>query len=160
MNCLCLIFKPLIRSCSLPGVKIRRRQLLAMSIIFGRGFTRRNAFAFVSIKNLMSTGSSHGKADLTAQDPLFRYTSGRWLYNEELQLKRRYVKFNVAALRDIAGHALGVPFSRVTKLPEGLYNKVFLLGSDTGEGVLARIPNPNAGSSRCVVASEVATLTL
>jgi hypothetical protein len=109
-----------------------------MSIIFGCVFTRRKASTFVSIKKSFSTESSCGKADLTitSQERLFRYTSGRWLYNEELQLERRHVKFNVAALRDMACRALSAPFSRMTKLPEGLYNKVFSLASDTGEEIL------------------------
>lgn len=39
-------------------------------------------------------------------DPLFHYTSGRWLYDERLQLEGRYAKFNVEALQGIAGELL------------------------------------------------------
>jgi hypothetical protein len=46
----------------------------------------------------------------------------------------------------------------MTKLPEGMYNKVFSLKMENGEEVLARIPNPNAGHPRYCVGSEVATL--
>jgi hypothetical protein len=46
----------------------------------------------------------------------------------------------------------------MTKLPEGLYNKVFSLEMENGREILARIPNPNAGHPAYVVASEVATL--
>ncbi|KAI1987138.1 hypothetical protein LOZ53_004468 [Ophidiomyces ophidiicola] len=89
---------------------------------------------------------------------LFNYTSGRWLYDEELQLKRRYIKFNVKALKRAAGRVLGHSCSQITKLPEGFYNKVFLLKTELGGETLARIPNPNAGSASYVIASEVATL--
>ncbi|KAJ5555131.1 phosphotransferase enzyme family protein [Penicillium sp. DV-2018c] len=46
----------------------------------------------------------------------------------------------------------------MTKIPEGLYNKVFSLRMENGREILARIPNPNAGHPQRVVASEVATL--
>jgi translation initiation factor IF-1 len=47
---------------------------------------------------------------------------------------------------------------RISKLPEGLYNKVFSLKMEDGREVLARIPNPNAGYPDDIVSSEVATL--
>ncbi|KAI1906033.1 hypothetical protein LOZ39_006439 [Ophidiomyces ophidiicola] len=89
---------------------------------------------------------------------LFDYTSGRWLYDEDLQLKRRYIEFNVNALQRVAGRILGHSCSQISKLPEGFYNKVFLLKTELGGETLARIPNPNAGSASYVIASEVATL--
>lgn len=92
------------------------------------------------------------------QESLFRYTSGRWLYDEQRQLDRRHVRFNVEALCAVASGIFGTRCTQVTKLPEGLYNKVFSLKTDAGDELLARIPNPNAGSARKVVASEVATL--
>jgi hypothetical protein len=46
----------------------------------------------------------------------------------------------------------------MTKIPEGLYNKMFFLKMENGREVLGRIPNPNAGHPQLVVASEVATL--
>lgn len=46
----------------------------------------------------------------------------------------------------------------MTKLPEGLYNKVLSLTMENGRDILARIPNPNAGNPEYVVGSEVATL--
>ncbi|KAF4221630.1 hypothetical protein CNMCM6457_001781 [Aspergillus fumigatiaffinis] len=88
----------------------------------------------------------------------FRYTSGRWLYNEQPQLEKRYVQFDVPALQQTAGHIVGSRCLKMTKLPEGLYNKVFSLEMENGREILARIPNPNAGHPAYVVASEVATL--
>ncbi|QSS58818.1 phosphotransferase enzyme family protein [Histoplasma capsulatum] len=75
-----------------------------------------------------------------------------------LVLSRCYVKFNVEGLCRTASDIVGAPCTQVTKLPEGLYNKVFSLKTDTGEELFARIPHPNARSARELIASEVATL--
>ncbi|EGE02445.1 phosphotransferase enzyme family protein [Trichophyton equinum CBS 127.97] len=89
---------------------------------------------------------------------LFSYTSGRWLDDEESQLRKRYVEFNVDALKHCASQATGSVCVKLNKLPEGLHNKVFSLQMENGREVIARIPNPNAGNSRIVVSGEVATL--
>ena len=73
-------------------------------------------------------------------------------------MAKRHVKFNLPALKHIAGCALRSPCVEVVKLLEGLYNKVLSLRMENGKEVLARIPNPNAGQPHYVVASEVATL--
>ncbi|KAJ5551863.1 hypothetical protein N7461_006561 [Penicillium sp. DV-2018c] len=70
----------------------------------------------------------------------FRYTSGRWLWDEEQQLRDSCIS--------------------ITKLGEGGYNKVFRLIMNDGKTVLARIPNPNAGPAFYSTASEVATMEL
>lgn len=44
------------------------------------------------------------------------------------------------------------------KLPEGNFNKVFLLKLSDGKEVIAKIPNPNAGRAFFLTASEVATM--
>jgi hypothetical protein len=95
---------------------------------------------------------------IESNNHFFCYTSGRWLYNEPLQLKKRYVRFNVPALQQIAGRIASSRCVEMTKIPEGLYNKVFSLRMENGREILARIPNPNAGHPQRVVASEVATL--
>ncbi|PGH11882.1 hypothetical protein AJ80_06947 [Polytolypa hystricis UAMH7299] len=105
-------------------------------------------------------GSSHSQASLSRaiHEPLFHYTSGRWLYDEDLQLKCQYVKFNVDSLRERGSQVVGARCCQISKLSEGLYNKVFSLETENSKEILARIPNPNAGSSCYVFASEVATL--
>ncbi|KAL3449208.1 hypothetical protein BJX65DRAFT_306269 [Aspergillus insuetus] len=60
------------------------------------------------------------------------------------------------ALQEIAGWIVGSRCVEMTKLPEGLYDKVFCLNMENGRVVLARIPNPDAGHPQLVVASEVA----
>jgi hypothetical protein len=47
---------------------------------------------------------------------------------------------------------------QVIKLPEGLFNRVFLLVMDNGSEVIARIPTAAAGPAHLVTASEVATM--
>ncbi|KAI1933446.1 hypothetical protein LOZ66_006452 [Ophidiomyces ophidiicola] len=42
----------------------------------------------------------------------------------------RYIEFNVNALKTAAGRILGHSCSQISKLPEGLYNKVFMLKTD------------------------------
>lgn len=92
-------------------------------------------------------------------EQLFRYTSGRWLWDEEQQLRDRYRAFNVAGLQGLAARAVGSGGCvSITKLAEGGFNKVFRLVMDDGKSVLARIPNPNAGPSFYTTASEVATM--
>jgi hypothetical protein len=89
----------------------------------------------------------------------FHYTSGRWLWDEEEQLRQRSRVFNVAELQkiavDIAGSQKCVSMS---KIGEGNFNKVFRLQMDDGSVLMARIPHPNAGPPKYTTASEVATM--
>lgn len=57
----------------------------------------------------------------------------------------------------LAYPGLPEPGTKILKCAEGLHNKAFLLTLDTGEEVFAKLPNPNAGPSRYLTASEVAT---
>ncbi|GAP91259.2 putative phosphotransferase enzyme family protein [Rosellinia necatrix] len=94
-----------------------------------------------------------------AQHEFFRYTSGRWLWDEESQLRERYKLFNVHALQAVAAKSVcAEKCVDMVKLAEGGFNKVFRLLMDNGTAVIARIPNPNAGSARLTTASEVATM--
>jgi hypothetical protein len=92
-------------------------------------------------------------------NPLYNYTDGRWLWNEEKQLKARHVKFNLQALCDVTTRVVGSGSCiSVTKLTEGNFNKVLLLSMDDGKEVVAKIPNPSAGLPELVTSSEVATM--
>ncbi|KAL9601964.1 MAG: hypothetical protein Q9219_002188 [cf. Caloplaca sp. 3 TL-2023] len=107
---------------------------------------------------IFSTLSQNSKVMGCEYADLFRFTSGRWLYDEQNQMAKRYVQFDVDALLQIAGQALKSRCVELKKLPEGLSNKVFSLRMANGKEILARIPNPSAGHPYYVVASEVATL--
>jgi hypothetical protein len=88
-----------------------------------------------------------------------RFTSGRWLWNERQQFACRYVKFDLSALLQLAASAIGSrSCTKVLKISEGQYNKVFQLTMDDGREVIAKLPNPNAGRPYFITASEVATM--
>ncbi|KAI9934488.1 hypothetical protein MW887_000102 [Aspergillus wentii] len=119
----------------------------------------RRAFHLLPRAQARLASSSALKSDTqTRPDDFFHYTSGRWLFDEQQQLAKRHVKFNPQALQKVAGQLRNTQCVQMTKLPEGMHNKVFSLKMENGEEILARIPNPNAGHPRCVVSSEVATL--
>lgn len=100
-----------------------------------------------------------GTATADAFEPFYHYQSGRWLYNEQAQLAKRYVKFSVPALERAAAEGVGSGCCSVTgKVAEGFYNKTFSLTMDDGREVIAKIPNPNAGPRNITIANEAATM--
>ena len=107
-------------------------------------------------RNLPQTMSTNSTSPY---EHFFRYTSGRWLWDEERQLRERLLVFNVQELQRIAAESVGAQScASITKLAEGGYNKVFRLVMDNGSVAIARIPNPNAGPAHKTTASEVATM--
>ncbi|KAE8353953.1 kinase-like domain-containing protein [Aspergillus coremiiformis] len=72
----------------------------------------------------------------------------------------RYRKFNLQALLDASVKASGNGSNECVKLlkcVEGQFNKAFILTMSSGDEIVARLPNPNAGPAFFTVASEVAT---
>ncbi|KAJ2986726.1 hypothetical protein NUW58_g4892 [Xylaria curta] len=93
------------------------------------------------------------------QDEFFRYTSGRWLWDEQARFRERYRLFDVHELQAVAARSVRAEKCvDMVKLAEGGFNKVFRLTMDNGSTVVARIPNLNTGSPRWTTASEVATM--
>lgn len=107
----------------------------------------------------MGSTLSHNIENVSQED-LFSYNAQRWIWNEHNQLKRRYVKFDLKSLIRATEEAVGEGASciEVSKLPEGNFNKTFLMTMQTGLQVIARIPNPNAGRPHYTTASEVSTM--
>ncbi|KAL2815183.1 phosphotransferase enzyme family protein [Aspergillus granulosus] len=105
---------------------------------------------------------SDGTYERILEEDLYHYTRHRWLFNEQTELSKRHVWFNLWRLIDVAVNCCdGARYcTRVLKCPEGLRNKAFILTMDNGAEVFAKIPNPNAGPSQYTTASEVATLEL
>ncbi|GLB12524.1 hypothetical protein AtubIFM57258_010206 [Aspergillus tubingensis] len=94
-----------------------------------------------------------------SRDELFAYTNGQFLVDEEHQLARRYVKFDVDALCSVAA-ALGdvpSPVASVEKL-EGGFSKALLMRKENGSEVVAKIPCRIAGPAGLTTASEVGVL--
>ncbi|PYI29456.1 kinase-like protein [Aspergillus indologenus CBS 114.80] len=114
----------------------------------------------ITIRTITSLSEQKTTPD-SEHEHFFRYTSGRWLWDEEQQLRDRYKVFHVAELQSLAAQAVRSDSCvSITKLAEGSYNKVFRLIMNDGKTVLARIPNPNAGPAFYATASEVATMEL
>ncbi|RAL14787.1 aminoglycoside phosphotransferase family protein [Aspergillus homomorphus CBS 101889] len=108
---------------------------------------------FHSIRTLSSA------KNVSESDDLFRYTSGRWLWNEEQRLQDRFVAFNVSELQTVAANSIGAnKCVSITKLAEGGSNRAFLLKMDDGRSVIAKLPYPIAGPKYYTTASEVATM--
>lgn len=89
---------------------------------------------------------------------LYRYTSGRWLWDEQARLPEFYKKFNVPALKHIAAKSAGArKCVAMTKLAEQDSGKLFRLEMDNGAVAIAKIPVPISGPASLSTASEVAT---
>ncbi|KAB8272597.1 phosphotransferase family protein [Aspergillus minisclerotigenes] len=89
----------------------------------------------------------------------FRYTSGRWIWDERQQLRERYREFDILEVQKIAMElSSSGPCVSMAKIGEGSYNKSFKLTMGNGKTVIARIPNSNAGLAFLTTASEVATM--
>lgn len=74
-------------------------------------------------------------------------------------MARRYTPFDIDELIRVAGEALGSSTcTDIEKLPEGNFNKTFLLSFSDGKQGIARVPNTNAGRPFFSTASEVATM--
>ncbi|KAL3443391.1 phosphotransferase enzyme family protein [Aspergillus insuetus] len=93
------------------------------------------------------------------EDALYKYTRHRWLVDEQTELSKRYLKFNLRGLIDVAvGVCEGARYcTRVIKCSESLNSKAFILRMDNGMEVIAKLPNPGAGAPKYATASEVAT---
>ncbi|PYI02010.1 phosphotransferase enzyme family protein [Aspergillus sclerotiicarbonarius CBS 121057] len=93
------------------------------------------------------------------RDDLFAYTNGRFLVDEQRQLGRRYVKFDLDALCNVAA-AVGddsSPIASIEKM-EGGFSKALLMKKENGIEVIAKIPCRIAGPASLTTASEVGVL--
>ncbi|PYI05373.1 hypothetical protein BO78DRAFT_430530 [Aspergillus sclerotiicarbonarius CBS 121057] len=106
-----------------------------------------------------NTRASSNRYDCNPED-LYTYSAQRWLWNETKQLRNRYVSFDLQSLVQVAEEAAGnnASCTNITKLPEGNFNKAFLVTMRDGRELVVKIPNPNAGPSHYTTASEVATM--
>ncbi|KAK2760891.1 hypothetical protein FQN54_002131 [Arachnomyces sp. PD_36] len=121
-------------------------------------FTRRACNNTNSTKRLFTTHHTEMDQQEVPRNPLFNYSSGRWLWDEANQLRRRYQPFDIEQLKQTAAKSVNAKSCiSMTKLSEGSYNKAFSLIMDNGVQVVARIPNPYL-PQRVSTASEVATL--
>lgn len=115
-----------------------------------------SARRFLSIWNFIN---SFRNASESNHEDLYRYSKGRWLWNEEPRLQERYKRFNVSGLKQLAASIAGKQACvGITKIDEGSSNKTFELSMDDGSVVIARIPHPKIDPPFRMIASEVATM--
>ncbi|KAK4570045.1 hypothetical protein LTR86_003015 [Recurvomyces mirabilis] len=114
-----------------------------------------------SISKTSASTSSPSQLDTTETSTLFKYTSGRWIYNEQRRLAERERVFNVIALQRLAAAAVSrkaEDIFHIDKLGEGASNRAFVIHFRNGFKLVARIPYPATEPTHLVVASEAATL--
>ncbi|WEW59279.1 hypothetical protein PRK78_004748 [Emydomyces testavorans] len=114
-------------------------------------------FIRISKSGVRSIGSWANNRDL------FEYTSGRFLFNEELRRVERQVYFNVDALASVICCSVSQPVSElasIVKLAEGGFNRVLQATFNNGYEVIARIPYHIMVPKHRAIASEAATLGL
>lgn len=90
---------------------------------------------------------------------LFAYTNGHFLVDEERQLGRRYVQFDLDALCRTAATA-GGETSHIIAIDkmEGGFSKAFLMRKENGAEVIAKVPCRIAGPPSLTTAGEVGVL--
>ncbi|KAJ5101759.1 kinase-like domain-containing protein [Penicillium alfredii] len=95
-----------------------------------------------------------------SKEELFKYTNGRFLSEEDRQLSKRYVRFDVDRLCDVIASIPGAGPLQVSKIEkmEGGFSKALLVTTADGSEFIVKIPCPNAGRPMYCTASEVAVL--
>ncbi|KAE8333474.1 kinase-like domain-containing protein [Aspergillus sergii] len=94
-----------------------------------------------------------------SREDLFAYTNGHFLVDEQRQLDRRYLKFNLEALCAVAAAADG-DSSRITAIEklEGGFSKALLMKKENGKELIAKLPCRIAGPTSLTTAGEVGVL--
>ncbi|KAG6889548.1 hypothetical protein C0995_016675 [Termitomyces sp. Mi166 len=100
-----------------------------------------------------------GMSSAIPPEGFFQHTFGRWAVNEDFQLRRRYLKFDIDALKaaDVSAVNGAKSVTEMTKFHETDFSKVFSFTLDNGQKVMARLPTSMAGPARLVTQSQVAT---
>lgn len=130
---------------------------LMLAMAFSRSVA--SACRFMRIHVVVQGGRSFSSGLAKDTDPLFSYTSGRWLWNEKMQIEARYRHFDVCNLQQVVCEAVGATKCKsFTKIGEGNYNKAYRVELNDGQKVIAKIPHPNAGPEGFMTASKVATM--
>lgn len=93
------------------------------------------------------------------REELFAYTNGHFLIDEQLPFDRRYVRFDVDALCNVAVVADDEPSPIITiEKMEGGFSKALLIQKENGKEGIAKVPCRIAGPAGLTTASEVGVL--
>lgn len=115
--------------------------------------------AYTSSKGIPSTKMSFKTTDWNTRDEFFKFTRGRFILDENENLRKREVVFDMNELAKVAADSVGAAQCvDIRKFADGMFNKAFLMLMDDGQEVVAKVPNPNAGRAHYTTASEVATM--
>jgi len=102
---------------------------------------------------------SYHNANLHADFDPYNYTKGRWLRNDAIERKARFIQFDFDALcRKIVALCPGALSITSCEKIEGGSNRVFVFHTDNGERLVAKLPFSVAGPPRYTTGSEVATV--
>jgi hypothetical protein len=95
-----------------------------------------------------------------AREDFFNYTNGHFLVNEEYQLSRRHVRFDLDKLCTAVTAATGGDCSPVIAIDkmEGGFSKALLMQKADGTQFIAKIPCRVAGPPSLTTAGEVGVL--
>ncbi|KGO77833.1 Aminoglycoside phosphotransferase [Penicillium italicum] len=105
------------------------------------------------------TSIGPSQTDWNSNDEFFKFTRGRFVVDEAENLRKREIRFDMNKLARVAADSVGASQCiSITKYPDGMFNKAFLMSMDDGREVIAKVPNPNAGVPHFTTASEVATI--
>jgi hypothetical protein len=97
--------------------------------------------------------------DWNSRNEFFKFTRGRFMLDEDENLRKREIVFDMNELAKVAADSVGAARCvDVRKFTDGMFNKAFLMLMDDGQEVVAKVPNPNAGRAHYTTASEVATM--
>jgi hypothetical protein len=90
---------------------------------------------------------------------LHHYTRGRWLIDDSLERKARYVSFNLAELCAVViTNCSGAERITALERKEGSNARVLIFSLDNGRKVVAKLPTSVAGPKRLTPNPEVATI--
>ncbi|RMD42357.1 hypothetical protein DV735_g2766, partial [Chaetothyriales sp. CBS 134920] len=99
------------------------------------------------------------KKDWNTNEDFFRFSRGRFICDEDSNMLKRSVRFDMNQLARIAAESITAKnCTNVQKCADGMYNKSYLFTMDDGRQVIGKVPNPNAGLPHFTTASEVATM--
>lgn len=139
-----------------PGMASIRKQVWQRPVLSHFKSAPNPAQRFFSIWNFIN---SFRNASESNHEDLYRYSKGRWLWNEEPRLQERYKRFNISGLKQLAANVAGKQSCvGITKIDEGASNKTFDLSMDDGSVVIARVPHPKIDPPFRIISSEAATM--
>ncbi|KAJ5367319.1 hypothetical protein N7541_001260 [Penicillium brevicompactum] len=128
----------------------------ALRKVFRPQALHRSLVSSISKRHLSITS----RGNPISKEELFKYTNGQFLSDEDRQLSKRYIRFDVDRLCDVIASIPGAGATQVSKIEkmEGGFSKALLVTTADGSEYIVKIPCPNAGRPMYCTASEVAVL--